>query len=105
MCSNCLKKYEPASKSQLKKIQKIFVRDSYKTEKPSAQGEKNESEILEEAKNIIIEEDKSLPKAELIKIFSSTQKRGSRVKIFGWVHRLRKQGLSFKYVFFLFNLL
>ncbi|CAH1406772.1 unnamed protein product [Nezara viridula] len=92
------KKYEPASKSQLKKIQKIFVRDSYKSEKPPTQGEKNESEILEEAKNIIIEEDKSLPKAQLIKIFSSTQKRGSRVKIFGWVHRLRKQGKSLMFI-------
>lgn len=92
------KKYEPASKSQLKKIQKIFVRDSYKSEKPSTQGEKNESEILEEAKNIIIQEDKSLPKAQLIKISSSTQKRGSRVKIFGWVHRLRKQGKSLMFI-------
>ncbi|XP_014274349.1 asparagine--tRNA ligase, cytoplasmic [Halyomorpha halys] len=92
------KKFEPASKTQLKKIQKIFIRDSYKSEKSSAQSEKNESEILEEAKKIIIQEDKSLPKSQLIKISSSTQKRNSRVKIFGWVHRLRKQGKSLMFV-------
>jgi len=34
-----------------------------------------------------------LPAANLIKIRSCNDNRGGRVKIFGWVHRLRRQGM------------
>ncbi|XP_073979118.1 asparagine--tRNA ligase isoform X2 [Rhodnius prolixus] len=90
-------KYEPASKSQLKKIQKIFVRDSYKTEKDKDTSDQAEN-ALEEAKKIIIEEDKSLTAAELIKISQAKQKRDTRVKLYGWVHRLRRQGKSLMFI-------
>ncbi|KAK9506665.1 hypothetical protein O3M35_008557 [Rhynocoris fuscipes] len=90
-------KYEPASKSQLKKIQKIFVRDSYKSVEQDKQSHDSESS-LEEAKKIIIEEDKSLPAAELIKISHAKDKRGTRVKLYGWVHRLRRQGKSLMFL-------
>ena len=53
-----------------------------------ARREKN----LEEAKKIVVEEDKSLPAAKLIKILTSANERENRVKVFGWVHRLRRQG-------------
>jgi asparaginyl-tRNA synthetase len=91
----CCQKYEPASRSQLKKITKIFVKDSYKTpESEKANAADKEEQNLEEAKAIVIEEDKSLPPASLIKIVKATENRGKRVKIFGWVHRLRRQGNS-----------
>lgn len=93
------KKYEPISKTQLKKVQKIFVRESYKTsEKSSAPAPTDITINLEEAKKISIEEDSSLPKAKLIKISASTANRGVRIKIFGWVHRLRRQGKSLMFI-------
>lgn len=64
-------KFEEAAKSQLKKIQKIWVRENYKQqdklkkeEEDAVRREKN----LEEAKKIVLEEDKGLPEAKRIKI-------------------------------------
>jgi len=88
-------KYEPASKSQLKKIQKIWVREQYKNEekeKKLLEDEEKRSKNLEEAKAIIIEENKSLPEAKQIKIGQALSYRDQRIKLFGWVHRLRRQG-------------
>lgn len=68
------KLYEPAAKSQLKKIQKIWVRENYKAaDKAKAEEESQEKrhQNLEEAKKITIKEDPSLPKAKLVKIFQS----------------------------------
>lgn len=89
------KKYDPASKSQLKKIQKIWVREQYKNEekeKKLLEDEEKRLKNLEDAKAIIIEEDKSLLEAKQIKIKEALNHRDQRVKLFGWVHRLRRQG-------------
>lgn len=65
-------KFEPAAKSQLKKIHKIWTRDSYK-QADKAKKEEEDSEKraknLEEARKIVITEDATLPKATLIRIF------------------------------------
>lgn len=90
------KKYEPASKSQLKKIQKIWVREQYKNEekeKKLLEDEEKRLKNLEEAKTIVIEEDKSLLEAKQIKVRQALDHRGQRVKLYGWVHRLRRQGI------------
>lgn len=66
------KTYEVAAKSQLKKIQKIWVRENYKAaDKAKADDETNErrQQNLEEAKKIVIKMDPSLPKAKVVKIF------------------------------------
>jgi asparaginyl-tRNA synthetase len=100
MYSNWLQKYEPAAKSQLKKIQKIWVREGYKGTEKSKREEEDatkRAKNLEEAKEIHIKEDTSLPKAKLIKIIDGKENRGVRVKINGWVHRLRRQGIAFLY--------
>lgn len=92
------KKYEPASKSQLKKIQKIWVREHYKKdekEKKLLEDEEKRLKNLEEAKSIIIEEDKTLPEAKEIKIRQAVDHRDQRVKLYGWVHRLRRQGIRY----------
>lgn len=64
-------KFEPAAKSQLKKIHKLWVRDQYKQAEKLKKDEEDaekRSKNLEEAKKIVIEEDKSLPAAKRIKI-------------------------------------
>lgn len=66
------KTYEVAAKSQLKKIQKIWVRENFKAaDKAKAEDESNEKrqQNLDEAKKIVIKEDPSLPKATAVKIF------------------------------------
>ncbi|XP_011197784.2 asparagine--tRNA ligase, cytoplasmic [Bactrocera dorsalis] len=87
--------YEVAAKSQLKKIQKIFAREGYKNaDKQQREVEDAEKRMqnLEDARKIKIEEDPSLPAARRIRISHGEEYRGERIKIYGWVHRLRRQG-------------
>ncbi|CAG9765352.1 unnamed protein product [Ceutorhynchus assimilis] len=94
-------KFEVAAKSQLKKIQKIWNREQYKqADKANQEGEDAErrTKNLEEGKKIIIEEDKSLPTAERIKIIKAANYRDKRVKIYGWAHRIRKQGKNLMFI-------
>ncbi|KAK3097584.1 hypothetical protein FSP39_011176 [Pinctada imbricata] len=95
------KKYDVASKSQLKKIHKIWVRDQHKSaDKAAREAEDAEKrrENLEEAKKIKIEQDPSLPAPKQIKIRDTVQTRDVRVKIYGWVHRLRRQGRTLMFI-------
>lgn len=95
------KKYDVVAKSQLKKIAKIWTRENYKAaEKAEAEADLNEKRVqnLEEAKKIIIEEDPSLPKAKKIKIVAGAENRAERVQVYGWVHRLRRQGKGLMFV-------
>ena len=88
-------KYEPAAKSQLKKVHKLWAREQQKNEDKERklhEDEEKRLKNLEEAKAITIEEDISLPVAKRIKIRQATDHRDQRVQLFGWVHRLRKQG-------------
>jgi asparaginyl-tRNA synthetase len=94
-------KYELAAKSQLKKIQKIWVREVNKNAEKSKKEEEDalkREQNLEEAKKIVIEEDPSWSPAKLIKINEGEQNRGIRVKIFGWIHRLRRQGKGLMFI-------
>lgn len=94
-------KYEPAAKSQLKKIQKIWLRESYKSVDKSKKEEDDaikRATNLEEAKKIRLKEDASLLTAKLVKIVDGKENRGVRVKINGWVHRLRRQGKSLMFI-------
>lgn len=93
--------FEPASKSQLKKIQKIWLRESYKQadkyKKEFEDAEKRQKN-LEEAKKIVIAEDESLPKAEKVKISECKDYRNKRVSINGWAHRIRRQGKALMFL-------
>ncbi|XP_034230085.1 asparagine--tRNA ligase, cytoplasmic [Thrips palmi] len=94
-------KYEAAAKSQLKKITKLWAREQHKNEAKSQREEEDaekRNKNLEDAKKIKIEENKSLPPAERIKISHTAKYRDRRVKIFGWVHRLRRQGKALMFV-------
>jgi len=93
--------FDAIAKAQLKKMTKLFGQEKRKLEnlkkqeaEKSAQHEKN----LEEAKKIVIEEDKSLPAPKRIKVRDTTANRDNRVKIFGWVHRLRQQGKNLMFI-------
>ncbi|XP_046571240.1 asparagine--tRNA ligase, cytoplasmic-like isoform X2 [Haliotis rubra] len=94
-------KYEVVSKSQVKKIQKIWQREQHKqtdkAERDAADAQRRDMN-LEEAKKIVLEMDKSLPEPKQIKIQDSVASRNIRVKVFGWVHRLRRQGKNLMFV-------
>jgi asparaginyl-tRNA synthetase len=94
-------KWAPVAESQLKKQKKLWQQEKRKEEASQAKlvedairREKN----LQEAKNVVIEEDKSLPPATKIKIRDTTACRGKRVLIRGWVHRLRRQGKTLMFI-------
>lgn len=93
------KTWDPITKAQLKKVKKLYLSQVRKEKSctpstviPSA------ADALEEAKKVKIELDQSLPQALLIKIKDSKEGRGKRVKVQGWVHRVRKQGKSLMFV-------
>lgn len=93
--------FEVAAKSQLKKIQKWWVREAQKsTEKQKREEEdaKKREQNLEEAKKIVIKEDPSWKPAKRIKIHKGGENRNIRVKIYGWVHRLRRQGKGLMFI-------
>ncbi|KAH8400499.1 hypothetical protein KR222_002152, partial [Zaprionus bogoriensis] len=93
--------YEPAAKSQLKKIQKLFVREGHKNaEKQQREAEDAEKrqQNLEEARKVKISEDPAWPTAKRIRISDGAENRGVRVKIYGWVHRLRRQGKALIFI-------
>ncbi|KAK6543765.1 asparagine--tRNA ligase [Orbilia ellipsospora] len=93
--------YKPAAKSALKKAKTLHdasVRKAAKNAASAAQREKEAAERaekeklkLEAAAAFVLKEDESLPTAKLIKIRDSVANRGTRVKVSGWIHRLRVQ--------------
>lgn len=48
--------------------------------------------MLAEARKVTISEDPNLPTATSIKIKDGKDYHAKRVKVHGWVHRLRRQG-------------
>ncbi|GAB6031206.1 Asparagine--tRNA ligase, cytoplasmic [Chamberlinius hualienensis] len=93
--------YEPASQSQLKKIKKNWQREQYKQEerlKKEAEDREKREKNLEEAKKVVITEDASLPPAQRIRIGEAEAHRSKRVKIYGWIHHLRRQGKSLMFI-------
>lgn len=92
--------FEPVSASAIKKGKKLyaqFVQKQRKAEelrlREESEGkEKREKELkkLEDAKKIVLVQPGT--EARKIKIRQSVASRGERVRIFGWVHRLRQQG-------------
>ncbi|KAH8553279.1 hypothetical protein BGW37DRAFT_485130 [Umbelopsis sp. PMI_123] len=100
--------YKEISASALKKAKKTLVEHQRKAKKQEEQRLKqeqeskskaeNEAKALEAAKAIKLTEDPSLPKAQMIKIRDAVASRGKRVKVSGWVHRLRVQGKDMMFV-------
>lgn len=94
-------KFEPAAKSQLKKIQKIWLREANKNADKSKREEEDAKKRelnLEEARKIELKEDSSWPSANRIKIRDAVANRQVRIKVSGWVHRLRRQGKALMFI-------
>lgn len=89
-------KFDLISQAQLKKFKKILQRDQHKNEKAIEERKHEDEERtkanLEEAKKIKIEQDPNLPAPKTIKLREATENRDKRIAVYGWVHRLRRQG-------------
>ncbi len=93
--------WEEVSQAQRKKVLKIFQREQKKNEekeKKEAEDQERREKNLEEAKKIKLSEDPSLPKASKILVKDGTAHRDQRVKVQGWVHRLRRQGKNLMFI-------
>ncbi|XP_048457985.1 asparagine--tRNA ligase, cytoplasmic [Rhincodon typus] len=94
-------RWEVISKSQMKSVRKLWQRDQMKNEskeKRELEDALRREKNLEEAKKIVVKLDVSLGEPQEIKIRATEAHRGQRVKIFGWVHRLRRQGKNLMFV-------
>lgn len=89
--------YEPLSASGVKKAKKLYDLALKKKQKAAelaaqeAERAAQETKKLEESRKIVIEPPAGAPEAKRIKIRTSVENRDRRVKVCGWVHRLRSQ--------------
>lgn len=100
--------FVPIAKAAVKKGMKLYEQGVKKAQKEAERliAEAQEREAakaaemikLEEAKKIILQEDKSLPAAEKIKIRDAANYRGKRIQVSGWVHRHRVQGKDIAFI-------
>lgn len=93
--------FEPIAKTQQKKIQKLWTREANKSNEKSKKEEedvKKREQNMEEARKIKIVQDPSWQVAKKIRIDQGEVSRGIRVKINGWVHRLRRQGKGLMFI-------
>ncbi|CAN0320610.1 unnamed protein product [Lampetra fluviatilis] len=94
-------RWELISKTQLKGVKKVWQREQMKQDakdKKEAEDAARREKNLEEAKKISIALDPSLPTPLQLKVAELAAHRGRRVKVFGWVHRLRRQGRTLMFV-------
>ncbi|XP_058896423.1 asparagine--tRNA ligase, cytoplasmic isoform X1 [Kogia breviceps] len=94
-------RWDVISKSQMKNIRKLWHREQLKSEsreKKEAEDNLRREKNLEGAKKITIKNDPSLPEPNCVKIRELEGYRGQRVKVFGWVHRLRRQGKNLMFL-------
>lgn len=85
------------TKTAWKKEQKKLEMEKRKREKQMAadkQVSEQQQKRIEEAKNIIIDLDPSLPEAKDVKIRDCSKLIDQRVAIKAFVHRLRSQGIQ-----------
>lgn len=96
--------WQEASKAGVKKATKLVNEERKKLEKlrqrqsDEQQEEEKRQKNLEAARQIVLTEDGALPAASKSKIRDCGTRRGERVKVFGWVHRLRRQGRDLMFI-------
>ncbi|KAJ1728874.1 asparagine--tRNA ligase, partial [Coemansia biformis] len=95
--ATALKKAKGAHELELKKAKK----QAEQAAKAQAQNETRlaeEQQRIEDSKMIKLAEDPSLPAAKQIKICDAIHNRDTRVKVNGWVNRMRVQGKDMMFV-------
>ncbi|KIO21190.1 hypothetical protein M407DRAFT_245557 [Tulasnella calospora MUT 4182] len=85
-----LKKAKKSYELHEKKMKKA-AENKEKLDKEAAELKEREAKKLEESKKIQLVEDTSLPPATKVKIRGCANYHEKRVRVFGWVHRLRQQ--------------
>ncbi|KAG8942646.1 asparagine--tRNA ligase, partial [Tulasnella sp. 408] len=85
-----LKKVKKSYELHEKKMKKA-AENKEKLDKEAAEMKEREAKRLEESKKIQLVEDASLPPATKVKIRGCANHHEKRVRVFGWVHRLRQQ--------------
>lgn len=89
--ASALKKAKKGAEGLKKKAEKAEKAAGEKAEKA-----KRDEELAKKFADIKIVEDESLPAARRVKINAAPKLVGTRVKVYGWIHRLRLQkGLAF----------
>lgn len=92
--------WQEPTKSAVKKAQGVLAQYKTKLEKQRALEEEQQKQrlkSLEEAKSVVVKEDPSLPKPVKITLrnkdveLGDAEKKGTRVKVYGRIHRLRAQ--------------
>ncbi|TIB79698.1 asparaginyl-tRNA synthetase [Wallemia mellicola] len=98
--------YVPISGAALKKAKKTVevnaknaakkAQNKERLEKEEAERAEREAKRNEEAKKVVLTLDESLPTPTKVKAYQLEKHRDQRIKISGWVHRLRAQkGMTF----------
>jgi asparaginyl-tRNA synthetase len=92
--------WQPISPTALKKAKKLHdtnkkklakkAEAEKKTDGDSEEKKRLDAEKLEQSKSIVLDEPNE--PSDRIKINQAVNKRDRRVRVFGWVHRLRQQG-------------
>ncbi|KAJ1987258.1 asparagine--tRNA ligase [Dimargaris cristalligena] len=101
-------KFAPISGAAFKKAKKRHDETQKKLKKQAdqqkveaeraAQRALEEQKRLDAAKAIVLQEDPQLPAAQKIKLHQAVASRDRRVKVSGWVHRLRTQGKDMRFL-------
>uniref|UniRef100_A0A8C9TJK9 Asparagine--tRNA ligase, cytoplasmic n=1 Tax=Scleropages formosus TaxID=113540 RepID=A0A8C9TJK9_SCLFO len=89
------------SKTQKKNLKKQWNKEHVKNEsrsKKEAEDADRREKNLEEAKKVVVMKDPDLPEPQTVKIHQLGCHREQRVKVFGWIHRLRRQGKNLMFV-------
>ena len=89
--------YKPAAKAALKKATAAYKahlnKEAKKAELTAKEAEQRAARDaqLEAARSVVLTQDPSLPAATKIKIRDGVRNRNARVRVSGWVHRMRPQ--------------
>ncbi|ORX68046.1 asparaginyl-tRNA synthetase [Linderina pennispora] len=95
--ASALKKAKKTHDLNIKKAKKQAEQAAKESEQAAAK-QAEEQRKLDESKKIVLTEDASLPAAKQIKIRDGAANRNTRVKVFGWVNRLRVQGKDMMFI-------
>ncbi|KAJ2716485.1 asparagine--tRNA ligase [Coemansia spiralis] len=95
--ATALKKAKGAHELELKKAKKQ-AEQAAKAQEQDAARLAEEQRRLEESKQIKLVEDPALPAAKVIRIQDAINNRDTRVKVHGWVNRMRVQGKDMMFV-------